>query len=227
MLHGQVDSEGLKLGGVIVLFDREIGALFFQNFRGYGNLSDDAEWLLERTPQRSWGFLMRPIVHNELYGLWIGEYGPVSNRVIREERLFDENSSAISRILLKYGDGEVDEGEVYRRLTIKSLKRRLPNSKIIRDFKYYFCPRERLYRDCPHVERIYRAIKERYGVGARIHYSAVADIIFSMKPCDDIIICPLHSSPNKFESIIKLNMALRSRKIGEIKIIDRSLVEIV
>lgn len=221
------DLGDLRLGGVILLFDREFGPLFFQNFKGYGNLLDDAEWLLERTPQRSWGFMIRPIIRNEFCGLWIGEYGPLSNRVVRGEMLFDRNSSGISRILLKYANNEISESEVARRLTIKSLKRMLPGSMIIRDFKYYICPMERFYKDCPHIEKIYRAVRERYGAGARIRYSIVADIIFGMKPCDDVIICPLLSSPNRFESIIRLNMALRSRRLGEIKIIERSLVEII
>lgn len=222
----QENLRKLRLGMAIVMFDRDYGILFFQDFMGYGSLIDDAEWLLERTPQRSWGFMIRPIADGEHYGLWIGEYGPGSNQILREETLFDANSSAVARLLFKYAEHRVDEGELRRRLTLKTLKRRLLNSEIVRGFKHYTCPLERFYRDCPHIERIYRAIRERYNVGSRTRYSLISDIIFGVKPCDDIIICPLLSSPNAFEAIINLNKALRSRRLGEIKIIDGSTVEI-
>lgn len=222
----QENLRNLRLGMAIVMFDRDYGTFFFQDFMGYGSLVDDAEWLLERTPQRSWGFMIRPITDGEHYGLWIGEYGPGSNQIFREEILFDASSSAIARLLFKYADHIIKEGELRRRLTLKTLRRRLSNSEIVRGFKHYICPLERFYRDCPHIERIYRAIRERYGVGSRMRYSLISDIMFGIKQCDDIIICPLLSSQNALEVIINLNKALRSRRLGEIKIIDGSTVEI-
>ncbi|MEM1530148.1 MAG: hypothetical protein QXL20_01520 [Candidatus Bathyarchaeia archaeon] len=222
----QENLRNIRLGMAIVMFDRDYGTLFFQDFMGYGSLIDDAEWLLERTPQRSWGFMIRPIFEGERYGLWIGEYGPGSNQIFREEILFDAGSSAISRLLSKYAEHRVDEGKLRRRLTLKTLRRRLSNSEIVRNFKHYICPLERFYRDCPHIEKIYRAIRERYSAGSRIRYSLISDIIFGIKQCDDVIICPLLSSPNALDTIINLNKALRSRRLGEMKIIDGSTVEI-
>lgn len=220
-------EEKLKLSSVIILFDRDFGTSFFQDFRGYGNLLDDAEWLLERTSQRSWGFMIRPVRHGECYGLWIGEYGPHINRVIREEIIFDERTSSnISRILFDYADHKVSEKKVRKKVTLNICKRRLLDSKIVQEFKYYTCPVEKFYKNCPHVKEIYKNIREKYGLGAKVHYSIIAEIISSIKPCSDVIICPLLSPPNAFERIINLNKALKTRKIGEIKFINQSIVEI-
>jgi len=219
-------TESLKLGSAIVLFDRDFGESFFQDFRGYGNLLDDAEWLLERTSQRSWGFMIRPVIDGERYGLWIGEYAPHNNQIVREEIIFDRSSSSISKLLFNYADHKISERKLSKKLALDTCKKKLKKSKIIQDFKHYICPIERFYKDCPHIERIYKIIKEKYGLGAKIRYSLVAEIIASIKPCEDVILCPLFSSPNTFERIISLNKALRSRKLGEIKIIDRNMVEI-
>ncbi len=218
--------ENLKLGSTIILFDRDFGESFFQDFMGYGNLSDDAEWLLERTTQRSWGFMIRPVADGEHYGLWVGEYAPHSNQIIREEIIFNRNSSSISKILFDYANHKISEEKLSKKLTLNVYKKKLQESRIIQDFKYYACSPERFYKKCPHVERIYRAIKEKYGLGAKIRYSLVAEMIASFKPCEDVIICPLLSSPNTFERIINLNKALRSRKLGEIKILSGNRVEI-
>lgn len=223
----QKEAENLKLGSAIVLFDRNFGEYFFQDFRGYGNPLDDAEWLLERTTQRSWGFMIRPIAYGERCGLWIGEYAPNSNQIIREETIFSGNSSSISKLLFDYGDHKISEKKLSRKLTLKVCKEKLQESRIIQDFKHYICPSERFYNSCPHVEGIYKTIMEKYGLGAEIHYSMMAEIIANIKPCEDVIICPLLSSPNTFERVINLNKALRSRKLGEIKIIDRSMVKII
>ena len=224
LLQNKVES--LKLGSVIILLDRDFGESFFQDFRGYGNLLDDAEWLLERTSQRSWGLMIRPITDGERHGLWIGEYAPHSNQIIREEIVFSENSSSISKLLLDYANHRISEKKLSKKLTLDALKRKLRESKIVQDFKHYTCSSERFYKKCPYIEKIYKAIKEKYGLGAKIRYSLVAEIIAGIKPCEDVIICPLLSSPNTFERIINLNRALRSRKLGEIKIIDQNMVEI-
>ncbi|MBS7654608.1 MAG: hypothetical protein QXR06_04300 [Candidatus Bathyarchaeia archaeon] len=219
-------QESLKLIGTIVLFDRDYGIFFFQDFKGYSSLIDDAEWLLERTPQRSWGFMIRPVASGERCGLWIGEYGPHVNQIIREELLFDEGSSALGRMLFDYMNHKVSERKIRRKMTLDFCKKKLCSSAIIQGFKYYACPVERFYKSCPHVERIYRSLKGKYVRGSRVHYSLVADVIFSVKQCEDILICPLLASSNAFEAIINLNRALRYRKIGEIKIADRNMVEI-
>lgn len=219
-------TESLKLGSVIVIFDRDLGASFFQDLRVYGNLLDDAEWLLERTPQRSWGIMIRPIMNGEKYGLWIGEYGPHTNRVISEEMTFDKGSSVLSRVLFKYAEHGIDESKVRRIVTIDVCKRRIRDSKIVQRFKYYRCPEDRFYKSCERVEEIYKAVKNRYGSEAKVHYSHILDIILNVEPCEDALICPFLSLPNPLERIINLNKALRSRKIGEIKIVNGSLMQI-
>lgn len=216
----------LKLGSIIVLFDRELGTLFFQDFRGYGNLLDDAEWLLERTPQRSWGFMIRPITDGEHYILWIGEYGPHVNQVIREDIVSDKGASIISKVLFDYANRRISEGVVNKRITIESCKKLL-KSKIIQDFKYYICPRKRFYEECPHINEIYRSLKEKYGLEEKVHYSLVAEVISEIKPCDDVIICPLLFPSNSFERIINLNEVLKVRKLGEVKIIGQNMVKII
>lgn len=222
----QEKLENLKLGSIIVLFDRDLGTLFFRDFRGYGNLLDDAEWLLERTPQKSWGFMIRPIMDSERYILWIGEYSPHTNQIVREEIISDRRASAISKTLFRYANRKISERSVSKRITIEKCKEMLLESKIIQDFKYYICPRERFYKGCPHIDEIYRVIRERYNSGIRIRYSALAEIISEIKPCDDVIICPLLSS-NSFERIITLNEALEGRGLGKIKIINQDMVEII
>ncbi|MEM2341636.1 MAG: hypothetical protein QXX94_03935 [Candidatus Bathyarchaeia archaeon] len=222
----QEKTGNLKLGSIIVLFDREFGTLFFQDFRGYGNLLDDAEWLLERTPQRSWGFMIRPITDGERYILWIGEYGPHVNQIIREDIISDRNASFISKILFDHANRKISEKMVNKRITIEICKKLL-KSKIVQDFKYYICPRKRFYESCPHINEIYRVLKEKYSSEEKVHYSLVAEVISEIKPCNDVIICPLLFPPNSFERIINLNEVLKMRKLGEIKIIDQNMVKII
>lgn len=219
-------AESLILGSAIVIFDRDFGTLFFQDLRAYGSLADDAEWLLERTPQRSWGIMIRPVTDGERYGLWIGKYGPYSNRVICEEIIFDGGVSAISRILLDYAEHKVDERKIRRVITIDACKKKIRDSRIIQGFKHYNCPAERFYKNCPHVEETYKAIRDKYGLGAKVYYSFVLDVMSSVKQCSDVLLCPFLSRSNPFERIIILNEALRSRKLGEIKVINGNLVEI-
>ncbi|MEM3716577.1 MAG: hypothetical protein QW145_05405 [Candidatus Bathyarchaeia archaeon] len=219
-------SESLSLGSVIVIFDRDYGTFFFRDLRAYGSLTDDAEWLLERTPQRSWGIMIRPVACGEKYGLWVGEYGPHSNQVIREEITFDGGASSISRALFGYAEHRVEEKEVRRIVTIDTCKRKIRGSRIIQDFKHYTCPAKRFYEDCPHVKETYEAIRSKYGLGVKVHYSLILNVISNVKQCDDVLICPFLSRPNPFERIIVLNEALRSRKLGEIRIVDGNLVQI-
>jgi hypothetical protein len=222
----QENVERFKLGSVIVLFDRDLGTLFFRDFRGYGNLLDDAEWLLERTPQKSWGFMIRPLIEGERYVLWIGEYGPHTNQIIREEIISDRRASSISKTLFNYANREISERSISKKITIENCKRMLPGSKIIQGFKHYICPRERFYKGCSRINEIYRVIRERCNPGTKIRYSALAEAISKIKPCDDVIICPLLLSSNSFEKIIALNETLKRQGLGEIKIINRDMVEI-
>lgn len=224
MLEGKLKE--LSIGSVIIIFDRNFGRFIFRDVRGYGNLLDDAEWLLERTPQRSWGFMIRPIIQDGFCGLWVGEYKPDINQVIREEILFSKGSSAISKLLLKYVENKVSEKEINRRVNVDVLKRMLPESNIIQNFKYYICPEEKFYEKCPYIERIYRILGEKYGLFARLHYSQVAEIISNINKCQDVLICPLLASPNTFERILILNKVLKSRKIGEVKVVDKSTVKV-
>lgn len=222
----QEGLKGIKIGGTIIVFDRDFGKLMFRDVRGYGNLLDDAEWLLERTSQRSWGFMIRPIVHEKQYGLWIGEYMPNNNKITREEILFGRGSLTMSRLLLKYEENRVSEREINRKISIETLKKILPESNIIQDFKYLVCPEERFYSKCPRLEEIYKAIKGRCGSAKRLHYSQVAEIISRADKCYDVIICPLLASPNALERVLILDKVLRSRKIGRMKITDKNVVEV-
>ncbi|MEM2272865.1 MAG: hypothetical protein QXX56_01450 [Candidatus Bathyarchaeia archaeon] len=216
----------LKLGSVIIIFDRDFGKLIFRDIRGYGSLLDDAEWLLERTQQRSWGFMIRPVIQNGRSGLWIGEYVPTNNQIVQEEILFSKGSSTISKLLLKYAENKVNERKINRRIDVSALKKMLPESNIIQSFKYYVCPEERFYEKCPHIKEIYKAIEEKCGSSTKLYYSRVAEIISSIDKCHDVLICPLLASPNAFERILILNNILRNKKIGKIKIIDKSVIEV-
>ncbi|MEM2559215.1 MAG: hypothetical protein QXF59_00235 [Candidatus Bathyarchaeia archaeon] len=215
----------LSIGSVIIIFDRDFGRLIFRDIKGYGNLLDDTEWLLERTPQRSWGFMIRPIIQDGLYGLWIGEYTPNSNQVIREETLFGKGSSIISKLLVRYIENKVSEREINRRISIDALKKMIPESNIIRDFKYYICPEERFYGKCPLIEKIYKAIGEKYDSFTRLYCSQITEIISSVNKCHDVLICPILASPNALERIIILNKVLKNRRIGEIKINSKGSVQ--
>lgn len=216
----------LEIGSVVIIFDRDFGKLIFRDFRGYGTLLDDAEWLLERTQQRSWGFMLRPVIQDGRYGLWIGEYMPNNNQIIREEIIFSKGSSKISNLLMRYAEDKVGEKKINEIMEISVLKKMLPESNIIRGFKYYVCPEDWIYKRCPYVKEIYRAIGEKYGSSVKLYYSRVAEIMSSINKCDDVIICPLLASPNAFERILVLNNILRSSKVGEMKILDKSTVKI-
>ncbi|MEM1514799.1 MAG: hypothetical protein QXH24_01925 [Candidatus Bathyarchaeia archaeon] len=218
----QEKLKNIKVGSIIIIFDRDFGRLIFRNVRIYENLLDDAEWLLERTPQRSWGFMIRSIIKEKHYGLWIGEYMPDNNKVIREEMLFSKGSSVISKILLKHSENRVSDKEVDRKINIDTLKKMLPESNIIRDFKHFTCPEERFYNRCPCIEEIYKIIGERCSYAPRLYYSRVAEIIFRVNKCHDVIICPLQASPNALERIFVLTKILQSRRIGKIKVIGEA-----
>ena len=218
------DKNNLELKDVMILFDRDQGVSIFPNFRGYDDPIDDAEWLLERNPS-SKGFILRPIVRDDKCGLWIGEFTHSTSGITRYEEIYDEGASKICNLILKYASEEISERSLIERLTINSLKKTV-KSNIIQDFKYYVCPINLFYSECKEVNRIYEHLKSRFGVGRRISYSTIADEILKMNKCQNAIICPLKAS-NAFERIYNLNKALRSRGIGEIRIIDPATVMII
>ena len=90
----------MVIQNILILIDRDTGVNIFRNFRGYGNLKDDAEWILERTPERSLGFLIRPMRKNDEKGIWIAEYN--NKGLNREEYLFDYHSASLSNIILNH-----------------------------------------------------------------------------------------------------------------------------
>jgi hypothetical protein len=203
-----------------------MGISIFQSFRSYNNLIDDAEWLLERTPQRSRGFLIRPVSRCEQDGLWIGEYGHGRSQIDRQDLIFSKNALSLSNIILDYSDRKIAGKAFMKKISVQVLKQKL-KSRIIQDFKYYICPTDRFYKSCIHIEKVYEQLTKKYGKGLRIPYSQVAEEIEKTKPCEEVIVCPL-MIPNLFERVLNLNKALKSRKLGETKLVDRSdTVEII
>ncbi len=218
-------EKGLELKDTIIIFDRDLGPSIFQNFRGYDDLADDAEWLLERFPQKSKGFVIRPLSRDGQHGLWLGEYDYNGNQISRQETLWDSNASLLSRRISDYASRRVAEKEIAKSVAIDRLKKTM-KSKIILGFKYYLCPIDRSYYTCPHIQQIYDELTRKYGKNVKVPYALVAKEIETTKPCDEVIVCPL-VVPNSFERILNLNKALKSRKLGEIRIISSDTVEIV
>jgi O6-methylguanine-DNA--protein-cysteine methyltransferase len=217
-------EKDLKLKDVIVLYDRDLGVSFFQNFRGYNDLADDAEWLLERTPQKSRGFIIRPIHKNKNNGIWIGEYDYRGNQVGRQNLLFDHEASAVSMLIENYSRHKVSEKRFEEKLAIEELKKKL-NSEIIKDFKFFTCPSNRFFHSCTHVDSVYQELTRKFGLGKKVPYSLVANEIEKTKPCEDVVVCPL-TVPNLFERILNLSKALKARKLGDIKFTTLDMVEI-
>ena len=218
-------DRNLELSGTMILFDRDLGISIFQNYRGYNNLADDAEWLLERTPQKSRGFIIRPVRKVQQDGLWIGEYDYRGNQINRQELLFDSDTSIFCVTIKNYVAHKVSEKRLMERLSLENLRKTL-KSTIVNDFRYYICPSTRFYHSCMQVERVYGELVKKFGKGKTVPYSEVAREIENAKPCEDVIICPL-MVPNLFERVLNLNNALKIRKLGEIKFTTSDNVEIV
>ena len=212
----------LKLRDILILFDRDSGLSIFQNFRGYDNPIDDAEWILERNPKTK-GFILRPVTDGSEKGLWIGEYAHNGSSITRYEVLYDKGALQSSRLILNYVDRKITEREIAKKLNLRWLKKKL-GSKIVGDFRYYECPSDYFYNMCDEIGRVYESLKEKYG-DRRVPYSQVADEISAAVKCPDAIICPLRA-PNAFERIHNLDGALKSRKIGEIKIVSPGIVQL-
>jgi len=217
-------EKDLELEAIVILYDRDLGLSIFQNFRGYNSLIDDAEWLLERSTQKSRGFILRPIRRNGQRGMWIGEYDHGASQIRRQEFLFDEGASTLAGLISSYASKKISEKRINKIIAIEALKNKL-NSMIVKGFKYYSCPPEYLYQRCVDVKRLYGELVRKYGRGKKISYALVAEEIEKTKPCEDVIVCPL-MVPNLFERVLNLNKALKSRKLGEIRFLTPGMVEI-
>jgi len=217
--------EELRLTDTVIMYDRDFGISIFQNLRGYDSLLDDAEWLLERTPRRSRGFLMRVVVKKEKKGIWIGEYNQGEKQIGRQDFVFGDPAEAVSKIILDYVNQKISEENLLEKIKVESLRKHL-NSRILRDFKHYYCPTYRFLHECPYAEKMYSKLIERYGRGKKIPYSLLAEEIEKAETCEDVIVCPL-SAPNLFERILNLNKAFKTRKLGEIRFIAPDFIEIV
>jgi len=216
--------ENLQLTDIMIMYDRDFGISIFQNFRGYDSLLDDAEWLLERTHCKSRGFLIRVVMKGKKRGLWIGEYLHGKKGIVRQELIFQGYAENISRIILEYAGGRVSEENLLRRIRIENLREL--DSKVIHDFKYYYCPSNRFLHECPHVNDVYSRLVKKYGGEKWIPYSLLALEMEKIEPCKDVIICPLVAS-NMFERILNLNRALKIRRIGEIRFVTPDFVKII
>jgi len=225
ILEFTLTDKNLELSDTMILFDRDLGVSIFQNYKGYSNLADDAEWLLERTPQKSRGFIIRPVRKDQQDGLWIGEYDYRGNQVNRQELLFDSDASIFCVIIKNYVANKISEKKFLEKLSLEHLRKSL-KSTIVNDFKYYVCPSARFYYSCAQVERVYDMLVKKFGKGKKVPYSEVAREIEGAKPCEDVIVCPL-MVPNLFERVLNLNNALKIRKLGEIKFATSDNIEIV
>ncbi|MCS7120307.1 MAG: hypothetical protein RMJ07_04515 [Nitrososphaerota archaeon] len=220
-----MSTEDLTLQDIVVMYDRDLGPFIFKDFRSYNSLLDDAEWLLERSHQRSRGFIIRPVRQGSRDGLWIGEYDHGASRISRQELIFDEGASELSRIMVLYANRRVSEKRLFNAISVEMLRAKL-KSEIIKDFKYYHCPTDRFFEKCVSAEKVYAELLKKYGKGKKIPYAKVAEEIWRAKRCEDVVVCPLMTS-NMFESVLNINKVLKSRKIGEIKFITPGLVELV
>ncbi len=225
ILKFMLTDKNLELSDTMILFDRDLGISIFQNYKGYSNLADDAEWLLERTPQKSRGFIIRPVRKGQQDGLWIGEYDYRGNQINKQELLFDSDASIFCVTIKKYVAHKVSEKKFMEKLSLENLRNTF-KSTIVNDFKYYVCPSTRFYYSCMQVERVYDILVEKFGKAKKVPYSEVAREIENTKPCEDVIVCPL-MVPNLFERVLNLNNALKIRKLGEIKFTTSDNIEIV
>ena len=108
-LELNMHKKDINLKDVLILFDRDWGISIFHNFRGYNNLIDDVEWLLERTTQKSRGFFIRPIKDNKNIGVWIGGYDYKGNNINKQDFLFGEKASAFSKIISDYIEHKISK----------------------------------------------------------------------------------------------------------------------
>jgi len=217
-------NKELILKGTVILYDRDQGISVYPNIRSYDNAVDDAEWLLERTPQKSRGFIIRPVTKNQKQGIWIGEYNHDGNQIERQNLVTDEQAQKLGKTITDYSDRKISEKKLIERIQIDQLRKKLKSS-IIQDFKYYTCPTDRFYQTCSHIPKAYTELTRKYGKGTRIPYTLIAQEIARTKPCQEVTVCPL-MTPNLFERVLNLNKALKTRKLGEMKSITSDTVEI-
>jgi len=212
----------LRLKDILILFDGNSGFSVFQNLRGYDDPIDDAEWILERNP-RTKGFILRPVSYGDKEGLWIGEYGYSSKMIVRYEVLHDKEALQVGRLIIDYGHRKITEREAMDKLSLNSLKEKL-RSEIVRSFKYFECPLEHFYYTCGEVKRVYELLRNTYD-GKMVSYSKVADDTSVIARCSEAVICPLRV-PNAFERIYNLDRAVKSRGLGEIKLISPGIMQL-
>lgn len=215
-------KKDLKLKDIIILYDRDSGISLFQDFRGYDDPIDDAEWILERNPKTK-GFILRPVSQEDKEGIWIGEYTHNGNTITRYEVLNDKEALETAELMARYAQRRIAERNLIGKLNIKSLKEKL-RSPIVRDFKYYRCPVEHFYYTCNEVKKTHESLKEKYG-DRKTPYSKVADDIPATAQCSEAVICPLKAT-NAFEKIYNLDRALRNRGLGEITFISPGIVQV-
>ncbi|MEM2985317.1 MAG: hypothetical protein QXL24_08845, partial [Candidatus Jordarchaeaceae archaeon] len=116
-------NKNLELSDTIILFDRDLGVSIFQNYKGYNNLVDDAEWLLERTSQKSRGFIIRPVRKCQKCGIWIGEYDYRGNQINRQELLFDSNTEIYCTMIENFARKRVSEKKIMEKFSLENVGR--------------------------------------------------------------------------------------------------------
>lgn len=215
-------NKDLRFKDILILFDINSGFSVFQNFRGYNDPIDDAEWILERNPKTK-GFILRPVSCGDREGLWIGEYGYNSNTIVRHEVLCDRAALQVGKSIMNYAHRKITERQVLDKLSVNSLKEKL-RSEIIQRFRYYECPLEHFYYTCREVKRVYDILRNIYD-DKMVSYSKVADDTSAVTKCSEAVICPLRV-PNAFERIYNLDRAVKIRGLGEIKMISPGVVQL-
>lgn len=213
----------LELQDIVILFDKNSGVSIFQNFRGYNEPIDDAEWILERNPKTK-GFILRPVRYGRKEGLWIGEFAHNGNSIVRQEILCNDRALQISRLMTSYARRRTTEKEVMELLSLNLLKKEL-DSEIIRGFKYYECPIDQFCYTCVEFKRIYETLKERYK-DSKVPYSKVADAILTLAECSEAIVCPLRAS-NAFDRVYNLTRAVKVRGLGEIRFTSDGTIQMM
>ena len=143
-------NKELTLKGTVILYDRDQGISVYPNIRSYDNAVDDAEWLLERTPQKSRGFIIRPVTKNQKQGIWIGEYNHDGNQIERQNLVTDEQAQKLGKTITDYSDRKITEKKLIEKIQIDQLRKKLKSS-IIQDFRYYTCPTDCFCQTCPHI----------------------------------------------------------------------------
>jgi len=186
--------------------------------KGFNDLIEDAEWLLERTSTKINGFIIRPIRNGDGEGLWIGEY--IANKITREEKIYDENARKIRKIIEEY-DAEGEE-DIKNKIGIDLLREEL-KSKIVQDFRYFWCPEKREILKCPNIETIRNKVrgetKKSDGTIRDFEIAGIINDVNKNNPCPHTnMYCPLRD-PNEFNRVINYERMVRKYHNDKIKLI--------